>query len=65
MIVRNKKTNQYVAGMQILPGNKLSLLWTNDPHKAEHIPSPNQIDWKKDFESFQKNMKLELELVED
>lgn len=65
MIVRNKKTNQYVAGMQLLPGNRLSLLWTDDPHKAEHIPSPNQIDWEKGFESFQKNMKLELELVAD
>ena len=65
MIVRNKKTNQYVAGMQLLPGNRLSLLWTDDPRKAEHIPSPNQIDWEKGFESFQKNMKLELELVAD
>lgn len=65
MIVRNKKTNQYVAGMQLLPGNKLSLLWTNDPHKAEHILSPDQIDWEKGFKSFQKNMNLELELVED
>lgn len=65
MIVRNKKTNQYVAGIQILPGNRLSLLWTDDPHKAEHIPSPNQIDWDKGFKSFQKNMNLELELVED
>ena len=65
MIVRNKKTNQYIAGMRLLPGNKLSLLWTNDPHKAEHILSPDQIDWEKGFKSFQKNMNLELELVED
>ena len=64
MIIRNKKTNQYVAGMKLLPGNKLSLLWTDDPHKAEHM-TPSQNDWEKGFESFQKAMKLELEIVED
>ena len=64
MIIRNKKTNQYVAGMQLLPGNKLSLLWTDDPHKAEHMV-PFQNDWDKGFKSFQKAMKLELEIVED
>lgn len=64
MIIRNKKTNQYVAGMQVLPGKKLSLLWTDDPHKAEHM-TPRENEWKKGFESFQKAMKLELEIVED
>lgn len=64
MIIRNKKTNQYVAGMKLLPGNKLSLLWTDDPRQAEHM-TPSQNDWEKGFESFQKAMKLELEIVED
>lgn len=64
MIIRNKKTNQYVAGMQLLPGKKLSLLWTDDPRQAEHM-TPSQNDWEKGFESFQKNMNLELEIVED
>ena len=63
MIVRNKKTNQYVAGMRLLPGNKLSVIWTDDLHMAEQM-SPDKPDWEKGFKSFQKAMNLELELVE-
>ena len=63
MIVRNKKTNQYIAGMRLLPGNKLSVIWTDNPRMAEQM-SPNKPTWEVGFKSFQKAMNLELELVE-
>ena len=59
MIIHNKKTNQYVAGMQVLPGKKLSILWTDDPHKAEHM---TEVDGS--FTLIDEKTRLQLEHVE-
>lgn len=64
MIVRNKKTGQYVANLKIVD-DKVVLDWTNDPCEADLIPEPDSIERVEGFKSFQKAMNLELELIDE
>lgn len=69
MIIRNKHTGQYIYEARLINGKvspgKVSVLWTNDKRNACHFSSNLQDKWKEGFETFQKAMKLELELIEE
>lgn len=64
MIIRNKQTGQYIYEARLING-KVSVLWTHDKRNACHFSSHLPDKWKEGFETFQKAMKLELELIEE